>query len=204
MAYVRGHRGDFDRWAGRPDRLVLRDALPYFRKQESWEGGDNAYRGGDGPLGTDCVHFQDPLVDAFADGRPGGRPCRWTDDYNGPSRKGFGRLQMTIRNGRRAARRWPICARRWAAQSHHRNRCAGHSRRLRGRSRHRRRIPPGRRDQDGARARTRGDPLAGGAINSPQTPDAVGHRRARHSSRTTSRSRLRSLASARTCTTTSR
>ena len=47
MAYVRGHRGDYDRWAA--SGLLgwsYADVLPYFRRQESWEGGANAYRGG--------------------------------------------------------------------------------------------------------------------------------------------------------------
>jgi 4-pyridoxate dehydrogenase len=51
MAYVRGNPGDYDRWA----RAGLAgwsyaEVLPYFRRQESWEGGAGEYRGGDGPL----------------------------------------------------------------------------------------------------------------------------------------------------------
>ena len=40
MAYVRGNRADYDRWASRmlPD-WSYENVLPYFRKQESWEGG---------------------------------------------------------------------------------------------------------------------------------------------------------------------
>ena len=39
MAYVRGNRGDYDRWAAmRPDRLVLREGAALFQaSQESWE-----------------------------------------------------------------------------------------------------------------------------------------------------------------------
>src|SRR5687767_14094674 len=50
MAYVRGHRADYDRWAaaGLPG-WSYEDVLPYFRRQESWEGGASEYRGGDGP-----------------------------------------------------------------------------------------------------------------------------------------------------------
>ncbi len=103
MAYVRGNRGDFDRW--RANGLVgwsYEDVLPYFRKQETWEGGASAYRGGDGPLTTQTCRYQDPLLDAFAEaGRSAGHP--WTDDYNGERQEGFGRLQMTIRNGRRCS-----------------------------------------------------------------------------------------------------
>jgi 4-pyridoxate dehydrogenase len=103
MAYVRGNRGDYDRWA--ESGLAgwsYRDALPYFRRQESWEGGANDHRGGDGPIGTQFCRYEDPLLQAFAEaGRNAGH--RWTDDYNGAQQDGFGRLQMTIRNGRRSS-----------------------------------------------------------------------------------------------------
>ena len=40
--------------------------LPYFRRQETWEGGADQYRGGDGPLTTRHTRFADPIVEAFA------------------------------------------------------------------------------------------------------------------------------------------
>jgi choline dehydrogenase/4-pyridoxate dehydrogenase len=101
MAYVRGHRGDYDRWAtaGLAD-WSYGHVLPYFRRQESWEGGASEYRGGDGPLTTQRTRFEDPLVEAYAEaGKAAGHP--WTDDYNGRQQEGFGRWQMTIRDGRR-------------------------------------------------------------------------------------------------------
>lgn len=103
MAYVRGNRADFDRWAagGRPG-WDYASALPYFKRQESWAGGADAFRGGDGPLGTQPCAYQDPLVEAFAEaGRSAG--FGWTDDYNGARQDGFARLQMTIRDGRRSS-----------------------------------------------------------------------------------------------------
>src|SRR5277367_6899653 len=50
MAYVRGNRADYARWAaqGLPD-WSYEKVLSYFRKQESWEGGASNYRGGSGP-----------------------------------------------------------------------------------------------------------------------------------------------------------
>ncbi|MBL8708285.1 MAG: choline dehydrogenase [Rhodospirillaceae bacterium] len=103
MAYVRGNRGDYDRWAASGlDGWSYDKALPYFRRQESWEGGGNAFRGGDGPIGTQYCHYQDPLLQGFIDaGQSAGHG--WTDDYNGARQEGFGRLQMTIRNGRRSS-----------------------------------------------------------------------------------------------------
>ena len=103
MAYVRGNRGDYDRWAatGAPG-WSYRDVLPYFRKSERWEGGASAYRGGDGPTAVQSCRYQDPLIGAFAEaGRSAGHP--WTDDYNGETQLGFSRLQMTIGLGRRSS-----------------------------------------------------------------------------------------------------
>src|SRR5262249_48627345 len=101
MAYVRGHRGDYDRWArsGLPD-WSFANLLPYFKRQESWEGGADAYRGGSGPLTTRRSRYADPLVDAlFAAGVSAG--YAQTNDYNGAQQEGFGVWQCTIRDDRR-------------------------------------------------------------------------------------------------------
>jgi choline dehydrogenase/4-pyridoxate dehydrogenase len=103
MAYVRGHRGDYDRWAeaGMP-HWSYAHVLPYFRRQEAWEGGSGPYRGGDGPLTTQWSRYPDPLSAAFAEaGRDAGHPA--TEDYNGAQQEGFGRWQATIRDGRRCS-----------------------------------------------------------------------------------------------------
>jgi choline dehydrogenase/4-pyridoxate dehydrogenase len=103
MAYVRGHRGDYDRWA---DRGLLQwsyaHVLPYFRRQESWQGGADSYRGADGPLTTCRPQFPDPIIEAFLDsGVAAGHPS--TPDYNGAQQEGFSRSQSTIRKGRRCS-----------------------------------------------------------------------------------------------------
>jgi 4-pyridoxate dehydrogenase len=103
MAYVRGHRGDYDRWAASGlEQWSYAHVLPYFQRQESWEGGASQYRGGDGPLTTQLTRFTDPLVEAYAEaGASAG--YRWTGDYNGREQEGFSRWQSTIRNGRRCS-----------------------------------------------------------------------------------------------------
>jgi 4-pyridoxate dehydrogenase len=103
MAYVRGNRGDYDRWAaGGAAGWSYDEVLPYFRKLEHWEGGSNGYRGGDGPLSVQTCRYQDPLIDAFVQaGQSAGHG--WTDDYNGAQQLGLTRLQMTIGRGRRSS-----------------------------------------------------------------------------------------------------
>jgi 4-pyridoxate dehydrogenase len=103
MAYVRGHPGDYDRWAASDlAGWSYAEVLPYFRRQESWQDGANFFRGGDGPLATQMCKFADPLVDAFAAaGRDAGYAA--TTDYNGAEQEGFNVPQMTVRNGRRCS-----------------------------------------------------------------------------------------------------
>ena len=103
MAYVRGHRGDYERWAEAGlTTWSYAHVLPYFRRQECWEGGAGTYRGGDGPLTTRLTRYTDPLVEAYrAAGAAADHPL--TDDYNGAQQEGFGRSQQTIRDGRRCS-----------------------------------------------------------------------------------------------------
>jgi 4-pyridoxate dehydrogenase len=101
MAYVRGHQGDYERWAASGLKTwSYAHVLPYFRRQESWKGGSSFYRGGDGPLATRMAAFSDPLLDAYAaSGRAAGYKA--TPDYNGAQQEGFGTWQMTSKDGRR-------------------------------------------------------------------------------------------------------
>ena len=103
MAYTRGNRGDYDRWAQKGARgWSYADVLPYFRRGETWQGGDDTWRGGSGPLGTEFAKTRDPLFEAWIEaGRASGFP--FTADYNGAQQEGFGRSQYTIRDGRRSS-----------------------------------------------------------------------------------------------------
>jgi len=103
MAYVRGNPGDYDRWAAAGlTGWSYAEVLPYFRRQESWEDGSGPYRGGDGPLTVGTARYADPLVEAcLAAGRALQLPT--TPDYNGAQQEGLGRIQQTIRNGRRCS-----------------------------------------------------------------------------------------------------
>jgi 4-pyridoxate dehydrogenase len=103
MAYTRGHPGDFDRWAQKgASGWSYVDVLPYFKRCETFAGGENVWRGGAGPLGTEFARTTDPLYPAWIEAaKAAGIP--FTQDYNGASQEGFGRSQYTIRNGRRSS-----------------------------------------------------------------------------------------------------
>ena len=100
MVYVRGHARDFDQWeaqgaAGWGGRHVL----PYFKRAETWIGGGDAYRGGDGPLATNNGNgMRNPLYRAFVEaGVEAGYGA--TADYNGERQEGFGAMHMTVKDG---------------------------------------------------------------------------------------------------------
>jgi len=103
MAYTRGNRGDYDRWAQKGARgWSYADVLPYFRRCETWQGGENPWRGGSGPIGTEYAKTRDGVYDAWLEAaKAAGFPV--TDDYNGKQQEGFGRGQYTIRNGYRSS-----------------------------------------------------------------------------------------------------
>ena len=103
MAYTRGNRGDYDRWAQKGALgWSYADVLPYFKRGETWEHGANPWRGGSGPIGTEFAKTTDPAYDAWIEAaKVAGLPV--TDDYNGAQQEGFGRSQYTIRNGYRSS-----------------------------------------------------------------------------------------------------
>ena len=103
MAYTRGHRGDYDRWAQKGCKgWSYADILPYFKRGETFADGGDAWRGGDGPLQVQFASTRDPLFDAWVEAaRATGLPV--TDDYNGQQNEGFGRSQYTIGNGKRSS-----------------------------------------------------------------------------------------------------
>ena len=141
MTYSRGHRGDYDRWAanGLPSWSYAH-ALPYFKKQETWEDGASAHRGGDGPLGTCWSTFEDPLADAYTEASKAAG-LKWNADLNSGDNEGIGRNQNTIRDGRRCSAAVAyLQAGDGAAQSHRRDRRARLAHRARRQPRRRRRI----------------------------------------------------------------
>ncbi len=103
MVYVRGHPSDFDDWAFEAPGWSWADVAPIFKRMESWSGGGDTYRGGDGP-----VHVQDitgdvhPLCQVYLDAaRDLQIPIN--QDYNGASMEGAAIYQITTKGGLRAS-----------------------------------------------------------------------------------------------------
>ena len=101
MVYVRGHARDFDHWRDQgADGWGYADVLPYFRRMEQSHGGQDGWRGTDGPLHVTRGPRRNPLFHAFVEaGRQAGYGV--TDDYNGERQEGFGPMEQTVHRGRR-------------------------------------------------------------------------------------------------------
>lgn len=101
MVFVRGNRKDFDHWADTGAAgWSYADVLPYFKRMETWHGGQSDWRGSDGPLHITRGKRKNPLFNAFIEA---GHQAGWprNDDYNGAEQEGFGPMEATIWKGRR-------------------------------------------------------------------------------------------------------
>lgn len=104
MVYVRGNPLDYDRWA-QEDGVTgwaYRDCLPYFKRAETFSGGEDEYRGGSGPLQTTNGPCDNPLYNAFVEAAVQAGYQK-TEDYNGYRQEGFGRMDRTVGKGRRSS-----------------------------------------------------------------------------------------------------
>jgi choline dehydrogenase len=101
MAFVRGQAQDFDTWAQMGNQgWSYESVLPFFKRMESYEGGDKRFRGHDGPLRVTNPEPRDPLYAALikAAGEVG---IAHNPDYNGARQDGIAMSQATISSGRR-------------------------------------------------------------------------------------------------------
>ena len=101
-AFVRGQAQDFDAWAQMGNRgWSYADVLPLFKRMESYAGGgDDEYRGRDGPLRVTNPPPSLPLFRAVieAAGQVG---IPHNPDYNGATQDGIAMSQASIAGGRR-------------------------------------------------------------------------------------------------------
>jgi choline dehydrogenase len=101
LLYLRGQPADYDHWRQLGNSgWSFDDVLPYFRRAEHQERGEDALHGVGGPLAVSNVCEPHPLCEAFIDAaQQAGYPRN--DDFNGPTQEGAGYFQLTAKNGRR-------------------------------------------------------------------------------------------------------
>lgn len=103
LVYVRGNPLDFELWQEQGAQgWGYANVLPYFKRAERRDEGGDSYRGGDGPLDTRYGPMRNPLYQAWIDAAAqAGYPI--TSDINGEQQEGFGRMDMTVRDGARCS-----------------------------------------------------------------------------------------------------
>src|SRR5689334_11017761 len=103
MIYLRGNRLDYDDWAaGGAAGWSYDEVLPYFRRAEDNERGEDAFHGVGGPLAVSDGRSLHPLVDAMLEAAvQAGHEL--LHDLNVDRPEGVGRFQLTQRNGRRCS-----------------------------------------------------------------------------------------------------
>ena len=103
LLYIRGQREDFDLWGQLGNSgWSYADVLPYFRRAEDQQRGEDRLHGIGGPLAVSDQRETHPLCDAFIDaGVEQGLPLN--HDFNGDQQEGVGYFQTTSRNGRRCS-----------------------------------------------------------------------------------------------------
>ena len=175
LLYLRGQPADYDHWRQLGNTgWSFDDVLPYFRRSEDQERGEDALHGVGGPLAVSNVCEPHPLCEAFIESaQQAGFPRN--DDFNGPTQEGAGYFQLT------AKQRPPLVDRgrlseggATAAQSQDRDQRAGQPHPVRGPARDRHRIPARRHDAHRA-CEPRGDPR-GRRIQLAATAAALGRR----------------------------
>ncbi|AKH43815.1 choline dehydrogenase [Altererythrobacter atlanticus] len=101
LLYVRGQSADYDGWAQMGARgWSWDDVLPYFRKSQNQERGENEFHGAGGPLNVSDFPEHHPVSAALVEAcTQAGIPYK--EDLNDGNQEGVSFFQMTAKNGRR-------------------------------------------------------------------------------------------------------
>lgn len=108
MLYVRGHKSDYDSWVEDGcEGWSWDECLPYFKKSENNEHGDDEFHGGSGPLQVSDQKSPRPITEAFIEAATN-KQYRHRKDFNTGDNEGVGLYQVTQfhskeRNGERCS-----------------------------------------------------------------------------------------------------
>lgn len=103
MIYIRGNRADYDGWAAAgAEGWSYADVLPYFRRSEDNERGEDGFHSVGGPLTVSDSRSNHPLVTEFVRAAEQAGHRR-NEDFNGETQAGVGRYQLTQRGGMRCS-----------------------------------------------------------------------------------------------------
>lgn len=101
MAYIRGHKIDYDQWAELGNSgWSFNDVLPYFKRSENNQRITDEWHGNDGPVVVSDLQTDNPFQQHYLQAaQQVGYPL--TKDFNGENQEGIGIYQVTQKNGER-------------------------------------------------------------------------------------------------------
>jgi choline dehydrogenase len=101
MCYSRGAPEIYDLWAAEGNAgWSYAEVLPYFKRAEGNEHGEDRFHGAEGPLAVTRARIKNPAQRAWVEAAlQAGYP--YSEDHNGSAPEGFGPSDRTIKHGRR-------------------------------------------------------------------------------------------------------
>ena len=103
MIYIRGNKVDYDHWSELGNKgWSYNEILPYFRKSENQENGENTYHGVNGPMAISNQSNPHPISQNLAKAAEQAG-FQTNPDFNGKQQEGFGLYQVNQKNGRRVS-----------------------------------------------------------------------------------------------------
>ncbi len=103
MLYIRGQSGDYDYWRQLGNvGWSWEDVLPYFKKSEDNQQGEDEFHGVGGPLKVEKMRATFKVLDLFIEAAEEfGYPK--TSDFNTGDNEGMGYFPLTVKNGYRCS-----------------------------------------------------------------------------------------------------
>lgn len=103
MIYNRGNRWDYDHWESLGNEGWGYDSvLPFFKKSQHQENGENDFHGVGGPLNVADVRSDQEITKVFVEaGKQAG--FTFNPDFNGADQEGIGYYQVTQKQGQRCS-----------------------------------------------------------------------------------------------------
>ena len=99
MIYVRGNRADYDGWAaGGADGWSYDDVLPYFKRSEDNERGEDVFHGVGGPMSVSDSRAMSPMIETMIEASVLAGHTH-NPDFNGATQDGVGRFQPSATGG---------------------------------------------------------------------------------------------------------
>ena len=103
MLYIRGQSNDYNYWRQLGNvGWSWEDVLPYFKKSEDNEDGENNFHGSGGPLKVEKIRASFKVLDLFLEAAEEFGHKK-TKDFNSGNNEGMGYFPVTVKNGFRCS-----------------------------------------------------------------------------------------------------